>query len=943
MRFDSLQSRIALAISGIVFLLMTFIVIFFSIEAKRELSEAFEKNALNLLTATRNQVESHYNSIQYYRTAMTERRKRELKNNTDIAFSVIETAQKLHAEAGMTEARAQQMTLKKIKEMRFDDGVGYFWMNDTTRPIPRIIMHPVNPELIGKSSDGPRYHCLLNDRGERIEGNLFSAFLKTALDHGEGYVNYLWPKPTPAGLTEDQPKIGFVKIFRPWNWIIGTGVYVDDIQRDIEQRTEAVVRDLNKLIPKQKIGESGYFFIFNDAGELIVHPLYGPRESPGLINPESGNNILDDLAAAEKTPEKALSYFWDKPDDKGNFVYRKKSYVTYFEPLGWYICSSVYLDDYEHKINAMNTKLALLGGGFILCALVIAFLMARNVTRPLKGLVETIQLTDEDGLPTQTIKPGGVAELKLLSATINRMISSIKRSRNRLKESESFNKVLFKDSRIPLVVMDSRTYRYIDCNQAAADIYGSGSIENTIGRTPMEFFAKTQYNGEDSRIAGERMLKEAKGKGAVTFEWRHQRANGEFWDAEVQLMKFHYMGKDLYQFSLQDVTERKKALEELNHIRKMDAIGQLAGGVAHDFNNMLSAIISSAELLKKPVRGLDEKGLKYTDLIIRASSQAAELTAKLLAFGRKGMVASGTVDVIEIIRDSVTILTKTSNKKVTITTAFEIDQAMVEGDSSGLQNAFINLGINASHAMPDGGELHFGVRLVDLGAVYCEASPFQLVPGGYVEIEVRDTGCGISEKDLPFIFEPFFTTRKRGQGSGLGLAAVYGTVQDHHGAIQVYSEVDRGTVFTLYLPLSQKTGREVVVKLKETQERLRGSGRILLIDDEDIIRISSASMLEELGYEVITANDGEDGVDIYRSRGAEIDLVITDMLMPKMNGREVFYQLKKINPDCRVVLASGFTDDQNVETLNRDGLQGFLKKPYRLESMGNLLHEILKS
>lgn len=947
MQLKSLQTRIVLAITGTVFLLMALVVMLFGMETKRELSQSFESNALNLLYATRNQVESHYNSIQYYQESMLKRRKLELKNNIDIAFSVIDTAYRYHQLAGLDEARAQQMTLRRIMDIRYNDGVGYFWVNDTSRPIPKIMMHPISPELVGKSSDGPLYRCLTDEAGNPIPGNMFSAFLNTCLEHGEGYLNYFWHKPTAAGLTEVQPKLGYVKLFKPWNWIIGTGVYVDDINRDIKQRTEAVIKDLNQLLHKQTIGDSGYFFIFNEADELLVHPLYSAAESANLINPETGHHILEDLKEAEKTAGHSLVYPWDKPDDKGHFVHRKISYVTRFQPLGWYICSSIYLDDYEKKIDMLSRQTSLLGGFFILVSLIVAFLIARSITHPLKNLVSTITVTDEDGLPTRAVVGGSLIEFRVLADTINGMVSSIKKSRGKLKESESFNKLLFKDSRIPLLVLDAETLRFIDCNQAAAEVYGFGCIEQTLGKTPVEVSAKTQYDGEDSLVAAGKMLARVRQVKSVIFEWRHQRENGEIWDAEVHLAQFHYQGRDLFQLSLQDITERKKAQEELNHVRKMEAVGQLAGGIAHDFNNMLGGIMGAAELLRNPKRGLDEKGRKLTDLILRASSQAANLTTKLMAFGRKGRVTSQVADINRIVSDSVAILQKTIDRKIVISMFPAGTAAPVLADVTGLQNAFINLGINAAHAMPDGGALSFDQRIVDLGPADCDGSPFKIRPGRYVEIEVGDSGCGIEPENLEHIFEPFFTTRKQGQGSGLGLAAVYGTVREHQGAIQVFSRVGEGTVFLIHLPLCDgHVGEDATANTQEAVPYI-GRGRILLVDDEDIILNVGRDLLEELGYEVVTAADGFAAVNIFRGNQGnqgnqeKIDLVITDMLMPKMNGRELFYQLRQIDPDCPVILASGYTDNAGLDEMKRDGLRGFLPKPFNSEDLKRLLGEVM--
>ena len=401
-----------------------------------------------------------------------------------------------------------------------------------------------------------------------------------------------------------------------------------------------------------------------------------------------------------------------------------------------------------------------------------------------------------------------------------------------------------------------------------------------------------------------------------------------------------------YRGIVEDVTERvksekkRKMLEEqLSHSRKMDAIGQLAGGVAHDFNNMLGGIMGATQLLKLPKRKLDKKGLKYLDLIEQASTQAADLTSKLLAFGRKGKIMSTSIDIDIIIDDTVAILSKTIDKKIKITALKKGKNSIVVGDNTAIQNSLINLGINSSHAMKDGGKLTYETQNVTFDKSYCDLSVFKIIPGDYVEISVRDTGCGIESENLKKIFEPFFTTKDLGKGTGLGLASVYGTVLDHRGAIDVYSEVGVGTVFHLYLPNSNED-RSLVVENK-SEKIVLGSGKILFIDDEEIIRVTGVHLLEEMGYEVVVFSNGLEAIDYFKKEFENIDLIITDMIMPEISGREIFYKLKEIDKNSKIIISSGFTKDEDLNEMKKDGLAGFINKPFRNVELSKLLNEVL--
>lgn len=211
------------------------------------------------------------------------------------------------------------------------------------------------------------------------------------------------------------------------------------------------------------------------------------------------------------------------------------------------------------------------------------------------------------------------------------------------------------------------------------------------------------------------------------------------------------------------------------------------------------------------------------------------------------------------------------------------------------------------------------------------------MPGEYLEVEIQDTGCGIPVEHIGKIFDPFFTTKTQGKGTGLGLAAVYGTIQDHHGAISVYSEVGRGTSFHLYLPISE----ELVPVVRPSEEMIHGTGLILLADDEEIMRVVASKMLRSLHYDVITAADGAEAVRIYQARHAEIDLVVLDMIMPEMSGRDAFEYLKAIEPACRVVIASGFSRGDDLEKLRAGGLAGFIRKPFRISELSQVVARAL--
>jgi PAS domain S-box-containing protein len=387
-----------------------------------------------------------------------------------------------------------------------------------------------------------------------------------------------------------------------------------------------------------------------------------------------------------------------------------------------------------------------------------------------------------------------------------------------------------------------------------------------------------------------------------------------------------------------NITEKYSLQEQLRQSRKMDAIGQLAGGVAHDFNNSLSSILGAVELLRLTDPSTEEQN-EYIDLIISAAERAGDLTQKLLTYSRKGSTEKASIDCARITRDTVSLLRYTLDKSIEVSLQSTAEQTVIWGDESLLQTALMNMGINASHAMPTGGILTFTLENCDLSADYCSASPFDISPGSYLHISVRDTGTGIAPEKLPHIFEPFFTTKKQGKGTGLGLSAVYGTIREHDGAVTVSSEPGAGTEFHLYLPLTAQVESAPAAQ----EESTGGTETILLIDDEKLIRITAKKQLESLGYTVICADDGVAGVDLFTEKTDDIDLVILDMIMPRMGGRETFTALREISPHIPVIIASGFSKDEDITALREQGISGFIHKPFRRNALGKMVYSALHS
>jgi PAS domain S-box-containing protein len=386
-----------------------------------------------------------------------------------------------------------------------------------------------------------------------------------------------------------------------------------------------------------------------------------------------------------------------------------------------------------------------------------------------------------------------------------------------------------------------------------------------------------------------------------------------------------YMGKPAIQAAIVDVTETKKLEEQLIQSQKMESIGQLASGIAHDFNNLLGSNYGAIEILKERYARSDPSLKKYIDILESTSERAAELTSQLLTFSRQHEGNIKPVRLNDIVHDVIKILIRSIGKNIKVESILDPMLYTIEADESQIESVIINLCINSRDAMPSGGTLRIETSNVEFTTQKIRQIP-DAQPGKYACMAVSDTGMGMSQEIQRKIFEPFFTTKPIGRGTGLGLSIVYGIVKNHKGLIHVYSEQGRGSTFRLYFPATDKIPLDEVAI--NSAEIPRGTETILIIDDEITLLDLTREILENLGYKVLTAEGAREGIDIFKNRHSEVDLVILDMLMPDMTGTEVYPILKGINRRCPVLLATGLSIGERVQGLIAMGINGVVGKPY---------------
>ena len=567
-------------------------------------------------------------------------------------------------------------------------------------------------------------------------------------------------------------------------------------------------------------------------------------------------------------------------------------------------------------------------------SIIMSILLGKRMVEPLRRMT-TMAIQISEGQKDLSFETGrnNYWEFEQLSQAFNYMLANLKDAEEQSRYKELLENV---DDAVYILDGDGNV---LEANEAAY---------TRLGYAPGQFF---QLNLSDilpqkeARSVIDQLGREDPSAGPVkiTLETTHAGINGELIPVEIQSRAISYRGRSVILNVARDVTARIEAEKEKRHLetqlihsQKMEAIGTLAGGIAHDFNNLLMGIQGYVSLMRLQTEPNDPND-EYLQGIENAVMNAANLTNQLLGFARKGKYTLRQTSLNRIVENSTKMFTRT-RKEIITHIKLQKNIWAVKVDQGQIEQVLINLLLNAWHAMPDGGDIYIQTENVYLGEDYCK--PFEVSAGNYVKASVTDTGVGISKDIIARIFEPFFTTKDVGKGTGLGLASAYGIIKNHNGIISVYSEVGNGTTFNIYLPASDdKVSKDIQVSSK----MLKGNEKILLVDDEaGTIRVEEL-MLKELGYSVLPALSGQQAVRLYKENMVNLDLVALDMIMPEMNGKDTYEELKRINPQVKVLLVSGYSLNKQIEELMDKGCNGFIQKPFDIVQLSQKIREVLEN
>ncbi len=536
-------------------------------------------------------------------------------------------------------------------------------------------------------------------------------------------------------------------------------------------------------------------------------------------------------------------------------------------------------------------------------------------------------------------------ELARSNASLQVKVQEKKKTEETLRESEENFRKLYEESRqaeeVYRSLLNSSADAIVTYNMGRHPQYLSESFTRIFGWTLKELKGDViPFVPEAEKLRTMEIVTDLieNGTSYQGFETRRYTKTGQLLDISLSASRYNdHRGKPTGMLVvLRDISARKRLEGQLQHADRMEAIGTLAGGIAHDFNNLLMGIQGNASLclLDTDANAPAFEKLKNIETYV---CSGVDLTKQLLGFARGGKYEIQPTDLNEIIKEENQMFGR-AKKEITIQADYEENLWTVEVDQGQVKQILLNLYVNAWQAMPGGGDIFVRTRNTRLDAEFTRS--FEADPGKYIAVTVTDTGIGMDAETRQKIFNPFFTTKEMSRGTGLGLASVYGIIKNHDGIIDVESRQGEGTTFTVYLPASEKKSEQEEQTIGKLVE---GSGTVMLVDDEEMILEVGAEMIEAVGYDVITAAEGSQALEIYKEKMAKIDVVLLDMIMPTMSGGELFDQLKRIDSNVRVILSSGYSLDGEASEIISRGCNGFIQKPFNIKDLSEKLHQVLQA
>ncbi len=877
-----------------------------------------------------------------YREQVLESQRQRLRTVVNTTAFFYQQQLTLAASAGMESQAAQHQVLEQIRRFSYGDG-DYVWIADEQA---QLISHP-DSDYFGRSTE----------RFTDEQGNpIIPPVVEMAMRDGEGFYRYRWHR---LNETQRIEKFSYVKYFPQWHFVIGSGVYIDDIDAEVEARRKQALAELRQAFSEIKVAETGYLFIFDENGRMLVHPNQNIDgfDFRTLENPVTGNKIKDDLISVADTGQE-LYYKWDRPDDPGDYRYEKVSLVRFLPGFNWYICSSVYLDELQASSGVLVDRILVIATIALLCASLLALLFAHLVTRPIRQLSETAQrISNGDFNATTGIRRND--EIGLLAGAFDRMVDNLKQNivqlddkvsqrtsqlhernlqlqqvmqevrsaHHSLELAEELQRLILDTLPAQIAYIDDRQ-RYVFVNEGYAHAFNRSKAE-VIGLTLEQVVGSKMYGDIRSQVEGAL-------EGVASSFIYTLNQDGEEHITKRTLIPFSPSGggvHGLINLSL-DVTAEKEAEQRLRDAQRMHTVGQLAGGLAHDFNNLLS-ILQGNLIAMKENPATPAALMVHIEPAIRATRRGSDITRRLLAFAGRQPLSPSHIDLPALMHDCMTLIEGSLPSNIRLEAELPPDLWSPLADPGQLEDVLVNLALNARDAMPSGGELRFCVRNCEVDNR--RVMDTQVAPGRYIELRIADTGRGFSAEAMEKAFEPFFTTRQGANSSGLGLSMVYGFVKQSRGYIALANRPAGGALITLLLPAGPVAVAAGADAPMVAPAQPAAGGLVLLVDDEDDVRAVIRDQLVKLGYAVIDCASAQEALALIGTL-PPLAALVSDIVMPgEVSGFVLARHLRQVQPDAAVVLISGYAQRRSEHPSDCASLP-LLPKPFNREELAAALH-----
>ena len=564
--------------------------------------------------------------------------------------------------------------------------------------------------------------------------------------------------------------------------------------------------------------------------------------------------------------------------------------------------------------------------------------MNKNLKEEVLERKKTEAVLAEHKKNLEKIIAGRTMELKEANIGLKKEIEERMLAEKALKKSEEKYRLLVEKANDAICILQDGKVKFH--NRKAEELFGYDA-EELASKPYMEIIHADDLN------TAKQIYMETKTRGVMpeALSLSLVRKDGERKWVHINGIAHTWEGRPAMLCIIRDITRQRHLERQLIQAQKMEAIGELASGIAHDINNILAGIEANVSLLLAAKSKDDPDFRKLADIETYIKSGTG-LTRQILGISRpgekNGSEETRPMNITAVVDETARMFSRT-HKNIRVVPEYETDAPLVDMNAGQIQQVFLNLMVNASHAMPDGGTIYIQTKRMHINNLDSEA--FSVTPGDYIRISVTDTGCGIDDAILPKIFNPFFTTKSREKGTGLGLYTAYMIIKNHGGHITAYSKPKNGATFNIYLPISQKVAalqESGDIGKKENEEDVSGgSETILLVEDEADIADIEKEMLESLGYTVLRATSGNETVSDFKTHAEKIDLVILDLMLPDMKGKEIFDAIRSISPDIKILLASGFARNGKASELLAAGCNGFIQKPFNLKQLSSAIRAIL--